>query len=137
MQGRRAETHDEFWAEPPAVWWKWNSVDLGDVYRQILASPQRQGEIIRHLVEGLKISSGALIGNESWADVVGNLLPVPKPLSFVETEGPARRAIKTDWLSGLIIVYAIRGEILRFVTDWDVTHGPSIWRRCANRPWTT
>jgi hypothetical protein len=29
-QGRCAEDHDSFWAEPPGVWWKWETVDLGD-----------------------------------------------------------------------------------------------------------
>jgi hypothetical protein len=27
----------------------------------------------------------------------------------------------TNWLSGVIIVYPIWGELLRFVTDWDLT----------------
>ena len=58
------------------------------------------------------------MGSEPWAEVVGKLLPVPKPLAYVEAES---RTVKTQWLSGLIIVYAIRGEMLRFVTDWDLT----------------
>jgi uncharacterized protein YtpQ (UPF0354 family) len=96
-------------------------VYLGNVYREVLASPRRQGEIIGHFVNGLKVSSGVRMGYEPWAEVVGKLLPVPKPVAYVETESSARRAVRTEWLSGVIIVYAIRGELLRFVTDWDLT----------------
>jgi hypothetical protein len=30
MTGRAAMTYEEFWADPPGVWWKWGDVDLGD-----------------------------------------------------------------------------------------------------------
>ncbi len=28
--GRRVEDHDDFYADPPGVWWKWESVNLSD-----------------------------------------------------------------------------------------------------------
>ncbi|MBI4475431.1 MAG: DUF1444 family protein [Acidobacteria bacterium] len=57
----------------------------------------------------------------SAQDVAGKLLPVPKPPAYVETESRTRLTVKTQWLYGVVIVYAIRGKLLRFVTDWDLT----------------
>lgn len=30
VKGRRAATYEEFWADPPGVWWKWDRVRDGD-----------------------------------------------------------------------------------------------------------
>jgi hypothetical protein len=29
-QGRRADSDEEFWADPPGVWWRWDAVNLSD-----------------------------------------------------------------------------------------------------------
>jgi uncharacterized protein YtpQ (UPF0354 family) len=94
-------------------------VSLGNVHREILAAPQRQDEIIDRFVEALDVSSAA-IGYELWEEVFDKVLPVLKPLEYLKAQGPVSRIIKTEWLSDLHMVYAIRGKLLRFITEWDL-----------------
>jgi uncharacterized protein YtpQ (UPF0354 family) len=58
---------------------------------------------------------------DEWRDAVSaKLLPVLKPLAYIDTDDATRRVVKTDWLSGLIVVYAICTESQRFATDLDL-----------------
>ena len=96
-------------------------VNLGNVHREVLAAPQRQYEIIGRFVEALDVSSAVPFGHELWEEVFDKVLPVLKPLDYVKAQGPASRIVNTEWLSDLHTVYAIRGKLLRFITEWDLT----------------
>lgn len=93
---------------------------LGNLYRQVLAAPERQEEIIGQFLKSLDVSEGASLGWEPWNEVGGKVLPIPKPLEYTQADGPARRMVKTGWLSDVVITYAIPGKLIRFVTDWDL-----------------
>jgi uncharacterized protein YtpQ (UPF0354 family) len=93
---------------------------LGNLYRQVLAAPERREEIIGHFVKSLDISAYASLGREPWEEVAGKVLPVPKPHLYAEAVGASRGIVKTGWLADLVMMYAIRGKLIRFITDWDL-----------------
>ncbi len=96
-------------------------VYLGNLQREISASPARSTEIIKRFVENLSRPGMADLGNEVWDEIRGNILPMLKPRSYVNPDGPTQHLLTTEWLADVLICYVIRNKkIFRFVTGWDL-----------------
>ncbi|MBI2807901.1 MAG: DUF1444 family protein [Planctomycetes bacterium] len=96
-------------------------VYLSNLMREIRASPGRRDKIIKRFVETLSQPNAAEFGQETWEDARGRIVPVLKPRDYVDKDGPTRHFVTTEWLSDVLICYAIRSKnMFRFVTGWDV-----------------
>ncbi|MGH7128260.1 MAG: DUF1444 family protein [Planctomycetaceae bacterium] len=96
-------------------------VFLSNLYREVKAAPQRRQEIVRSFVEGFATTPENLFTTEPFDEVKHLLLPVLKPIEYIRDEGPTAHMVTTDWLSGVVVVYALKsGRTIRFVTGWDV-----------------
>jgi uncharacterized protein YtpQ (UPF0354 family) len=96
-------------------------VYLSNLYREIRESPARRDEIIQHFVKSLGQSMDQSLGQETWDDARARVLPILKPRSYLTTESPNQYLLSSDWLSDVVICYALRSkDIFRFVSTADV-----------------
>jgi uncharacterized protein YtpQ (UPF0354 family) len=96
-------------------------VYLSNLLREVRSSPKRKDEIITRYVDTLTAPATADLGHETWEDARGRIIPILKPRDYVKEEGPTRHFVIQEWLSDVLICYAIRSKnMFRFVTGWDV-----------------
>jgi uncharacterized protein YtpQ (UPF0354 family) len=96
-------------------------VFLSNVLREVRAEPERRDPILRHFVEALGQPATADIGQEVWDEVRTTIVPILKPRDYFKGEGPTKHLLTREWLSDLLICYAIHSKnMFRFVTGWDV-----------------
>ncbi len=96
-------------------------VYLGNVLREVKAMPKNREKIIAHFVDTVAQPANADLGQEAWEEVRGCIVPILKPRAYIEHNGPAKHFLLTEWLSDVVICYAIhRKKMFRFVTEWDV-----------------
>jgi uncharacterized protein YtpQ (UPF0354 family) len=96
-------------------------VYLSNIYREVMQSPKRQSQIIKHFVENMSLSADLRMGEETWEEVQPHILPVLKPRAYIREEGPTQHMLTSEWLVDVICCYAIkRPKLFRFVTGWDV-----------------
>src|SRR5262245_32740495 len=96
-------------------------VYLGNLYRDVRATPDRFEELITRFVDALSKTAAEGIGHETWDEVQTRIVPLLKPRSYVDPEGPTQHLLTSEWLVDVVICYVIQREkIHRFVTGWDV-----------------
>jgi hypothetical protein len=94
---------------------------LGNLTREVKAAPGRRDKIIQRFVDTLSQPNASDLGHEVWEEIRGCVVPVLKPRDYVEREGPTRHFFVNEWLSNILICYAIRHKnVFRFVTSWDL-----------------
>jgi uncharacterized protein YtpQ (UPF0354 family) len=95
-------------------------VYLSNLYREVRAAPARRAQIIEHFVQGLGQSMDLPLGQETWDEARDRLLPMLKPRSYLDGDAPARNSVVTEWLSDVVICYALRSlDIFRLVSTAD------------------
>jgi uncharacterized protein YtpQ (UPF0354 family) len=95
-------------------------VFLSNLHREVRAAPARRVQIIQHFVQSLGQSMDLPLGRESWDDAEARLLPLLKPLSYLDSDSANRYSLVNEWLADVVICYALRcNDILRFVTTAD------------------
>jgi uncharacterized protein YtpQ (UPF0354 family) len=96
-------------------------VYLSNLHREVRAAPDRRVQIIQHFVQSLSESTDLPLGQESWEEAQACLLPLLKPLSYINSDSATRYSLVTEWLADVVICYALRSkDIFRFVTTADV-----------------
>ena len=96
-------------------------VYLNNVVREVCSAPDRQKEIIKNFLAGLRQSAEAPLGREVWEEIRGYILPVLKPRDYIRDEGPTQHMLISEWLADVVICYVIKSKkFFRFVTGWDV-----------------
>lgn len=96
-------------------------VYLGNLYRDVAASPDRREQIIKRFVDSLSKTSMEGMGYEPWDESRGRILPVLKPRNYLVPDTPTQHLHTMEWLADLVICYVIRNKkLLRFVTGWDL-----------------
>jgi hypothetical protein len=96
-------------------------VYLSNLYREVRAAPARFDHLIKHFVDSLSQTATAALGHEAWDDVQGLILPLLKPRDYVESSGPTKHVLTSEWLVDVLICYVIRRKrLFRFVTGWDL-----------------
>jgi hypothetical protein len=96
-------------------------VYLSNLYREVRSAPARREQIIKHFVESLGKPMPQGLGQETWQDARAAIVPVLKPHDYIVPDSPTRHLQITEWLSDVVICYAIKSKkIFRFVTGWDV-----------------
>jgi hypothetical protein len=97
-------------------------VYLGNLYREVRASPSESDRLIRRFVDALSRPGVATqFGHETWGETRGRVLPLLKPRDYVGTEGPTAHLHTSEWLADVLICYAIPNKkMYRFVTGWDL-----------------
>ena len=113
-------------------------VYLSNLTREVRAAPRRKDKIIKRFVETLSQPAAADFGHETWEEARGCVVPVLKPRDYVERDGPTRHFFVNEWLSDVLICYAIKHKnMFRFVTSWDLGRWGCRGRRCTIRRWRT
>ncbi|MBL8799880.1 MAG: DUF1444 family protein [Planctomycetia bacterium] len=119
-------------------------VYLSNLYREIKSAPARRDHIIKNFVEKVSQPTAMQIGQETWEDAQGCIMPMLKPRSYIDANGPTQHLLTTEWLGDVVICYVIQSKkIFRFVTGWDVnrwgTDAQALHRlaieNLAARPW--
>jgi uncharacterized protein YtpQ (UPF0354 family) len=101
-------------------------VYLSNLHREVRAAPSRRAELVQHFVDSLSQSMDLPMGQESWEEAEALLLPMLKPRSYLDTDGPAASSVRTEWLADVVICYALRiKEVFRLVTTADAER----WQR--------
>jgi uncharacterized protein YtpQ (UPF0354 family) len=96
-------------------------VFLGNLYREVRSAPARRDKIIKNFVDSLSQPATAQVGQETWEDAHGCILPVLKPRDYVEPGSAAQHVLTSEWLSNVVICYVIKSKrMFRFVTAWDL-----------------
>jgi uncharacterized protein YtpQ (UPF0354 family) len=96
-------------------------VYLSNLLREVRSAPERKEQIIATYVETLNQPATADFGYEVWDEIRDAIVPVLKHRDYVNSDGPTRHLLTTEWLADVLIVYAIRRKnMFRFVTGWDV-----------------
>jgi uncharacterized protein YtpQ (UPF0354 family) len=96
-------------------------VYLGNVFREVRASPSRREEIIKNFVNTLAAPATADIGHETWEDARGRIIPVLKPRNYLVPNTATEHLLTNEWLGEVVICYAIQSKkMYRFVTGWDL-----------------
>jgi uncharacterized protein YtpQ (UPF0354 family) len=97
------------------------AVFLSNLFREVLAAPERREKIIRHYVEQLSLSAEQPMGEEVWDEVCAHILPVLKPKAYIVPNSPTEHILTQEWLEDVVICYVIKNQkFFRFVTGWDV-----------------
>ena len=95
-------------------------VYLSNLHREVRAAPERRDKIVGHFVRSLGDSMKLPMGQESWEDARGRLIPILKPRSYLDSDSASRHSLATEWLADVVICYALRSkDIFRYVTTWD------------------
>src|SRR5262249_2083207 len=96
-------------------------VYLGNLYKEVQASPKRRDSIIRHFVDKLSLSTDVNMGYEVWEEIRGDILPMLKPRDYIDPNSPTKNLHTSEWLVDGVICYVIRNKgFFRFVTGWDI-----------------
>jgi uncharacterized protein YtpQ (UPF0354 family) len=96
-------------------------VYLSNLFREVRAAPDRRAKIIKHFVDKLCQPQTADFGKETLEESRTRIVPVLKPRNYVERDGPTQHLPTTEWLSDVVICYAIkRAQMFRFLTGWDL-----------------
>src|SRR5205085_1942788 len=83
-------------------------VYLSNLTREVKAAPGRREKIIKRFVDTLSQPAATEFGHEVWEEVRGSIVPILKPRDYVEKEGPTRHFFVNEWLSDILICYAIK-----------------------------
>jgi uncharacterized protein YtpQ (UPF0354 family) len=95
-------------------------VFLSNLHREVRAAPERRDQIIEHFVQSLGESVDLPLGQESWDEAQGRLLPVLKPRSYLDSNPANRYTLVSEWLADVVICYALPSkDIFRFVNTAD------------------
>jgi len=120
------------------------SINLSNLYQEIRAVPKRWQEIVKDFIEGVAQSVEAPLGTELWDDVHGMVVPVLKPLDYIEGSSATRSILTVEWLADVVICYVIKNKkYFRFLTAWDVNRWgiseeilhQKAMENLANLPW--
>jgi uncharacterized protein YtpQ (UPF0354 family) len=122
LQLRERHPDQEFeFDEKGRIRGKNRAVFLSNLYREVLAAPERREKIIRHYVEHLSSATEQTMGEEVWEECRSHILPVLKPKQYIVPNSPTEHILTQEWLTDVIICYVIKNEkLFRFVTGWDV-----------------
>jgi len=121
QQLKKVHPDQEFGFEGNQIKGKGQVVYLSNLFREIRAAPARKDGIIKHFVDTLSQREAADFGHEEWPDFQDKIMLVLKPRDYVDRDGPTRHFITQEWLSDVLICYAIHHKgMFRFVTGWDV-----------------
>jgi uncharacterized protein YtpQ (UPF0354 family) len=103
-------------------------VFMSNLHREVREAPDRRAQIIQHFVQSLGQSMDLPLGEESWEDAQGRLLPLLKPRGYLDSDAANRHLLVSEWLADVVICYALRSkDIYRFVTTADADR----WQRDA------
>jgi uncharacterized protein YtpQ (UPF0354 family) len=95
-------------------------VYLSNLHREVRAAPARRAQIIQHFVQSLGQSMELPLGQESWEEAQGHLLPLLKPRSYLDSSSANQYSLVSEWIADVVICYALRiRDIFRFVTTAD------------------
>jgi uncharacterized protein YtpQ (UPF0354 family) len=120
-QLRKRHPEQEFAFDQDKIRGKNQVVYLSNLMREVRAAPERKEKIIKHFVDTLCQPAMSDLGSEEWPDIRTVIVPVLKPRSYVDKEGPTRHFLITEWIADVLICYAIQSKnMFRFVTGWDV-----------------
>ncbi len=120
LQERHPEQEFDF-DEKGRIAGKNRAVFLSNIFREVLASPKRKDELIRHYVDHLALSADAPLGTETWEEVQPHVVPVLKPKAYIVPDSPTEHVLTQEWLADVLICYVIKNEkFFRFITGWDV-----------------
>src|SRR5262249_11327583 len=118
---RKRHPDEEFTFDDKGIRGKRQTVFLSNLFREVRTHPERQAEIIKAFVSRLGQAADAPLGYEAWEEAKNHIVPVLKPKGYIRESGPTRHLHITEWLSGVVICYAIQSKkFFRFVTGWDV-----------------
>src|SRR5262249_34014455 len=96
-------------------------VYLSNVYREVRGAPKSREEIIKNFVEKVTQPPATEFGTETWEDAQTRIVPVLKPMNYINTDSPTQHLLTREWLADVLVCYAIMGDkTFRFVTGWDV-----------------
>jgi uncharacterized protein YtpQ (UPF0354 family) len=120
MMLRQRHPEQDFQHDEKGIRGRNRVVFLSNLYREVRAAPDRRAQIIRHFVKSLGRSMDTPMGDETWEDARGRLLPILKPRSYLDTNSASRHSLVNEWLGNVVICYALRSkDIFRFVTTMD------------------
>ncbi len=118
---RRRYPEQDFRFEDDKIRGRDRVVYLSNLLREVRSAPERKEQIIATYVETLNQPATADFGYEVWDEIRASVVPVLKHRDYVDSDGPTRHLLTTEWLADVLIVYAIRRKnIFRFITGWDV-----------------
>lgn len=94
---------------------------LSNLLREVRSSPNQREKIIKRFVDALGHPAMEELGYEEWDDACKRIVPILKPLAYIDQDGPTQHFVTREWLADVFICYAIRSKkMFRFVTGWDV-----------------
>lgn len=97
------------------------AIYLGNLSRDVRASPPRREQLIKTFVENVSNPDSADIGHEEWDDIHQCIVPILKPRNYIDPDGSTQHLHINEWLTDVIICYAIKSKrMFRFVTSWDL-----------------
>lgn len=121
LQLRKRHPEEEFEFDDKGIRGRSRVVFLGNLFREVRASPSRRNEIVKHFVDNLSLSAELPMGQEVWEECRGMILPVLKPRDYIDPNSPTQHLLTTEWLADVLICYVIKSKkLFRFVTGWDV-----------------
>jgi uncharacterized protein YtpQ (UPF0354 family) len=121
LQLRKKYPDEDFEFDDKGIRGKNRTVFLGNLYREVRASPKERAKIIKNFIEGLSQSANVDMGYEVWEEVREHILPVLKPRNYISSSGPTKHLQTSEWLADVLICYVIMNKkFFRFVTGWDV-----------------
>jgi uncharacterized protein YtpQ (UPF0354 family) len=121
QQLKKIHPDQEFGFDGNQIKGKGQVVYLSNLMREVRSAPSRKDKIIAHFVKTLSQPAAADFGHEEWDEVQDKIMLILKPRDYVDRDGPTRHFITQEWLSDVLICYAIRNRnMFRFVTGWDV-----------------
>lgn len=118
---RERHPEEDFQHDDKGIRGKHQMVMLSNLHREARAHPKRRTELIRHFVDSLAKTADLPMGEETWEDARGCIIPLLKPRDYVDPQGTTRNVLNVEWLADVVICYAIRSKnLFRFVTAWDL-----------------
>jgi uncharacterized protein YtpQ (UPF0354 family) len=121
VQLRERHPEQDFRLDEKGIRGRNRVVFMSNLYREVRSSPARRAEIIEHFVKSLGQSMDLPLGQESWEEAEGRLLPLLKPRAYLKSDTATQYLHVNEWIADLVICYALRSkDIFRFVTGADL-----------------
>ncbi|HEY2384619.1 MAG TPA: DUF1444 family protein [Terriglobia bacterium] len=117
---RRLHPEQDYHFDDARIRGRDHTISPANLYKEVAAAPERREAIVANFVEGLASLAHQPPGRESLEDVRDNILPLLRPVSYVEAGMGTEHLVRTEWLANLFICYAIRTHrVSRLLTTWD------------------
>src|SRR5262249_61132669 len=95
---RERHPDQDFQLDEKGIRGKNRVVFMSNLHREVKANPARRAQTIQHFVDSLAHSAEMPMGQEPWEETRPLIVPVVKPPTYIDPDGPHQHRLTQTWL---------------------------------------